>query len=133
MKKHIVGALLSCAMLAAALTGCKSNASFTQFLGSAKAELTDLNDTVETDFELPYGKVAVDVALESGSVDIEIIDLELLGSDEDTTDYIELDTIFEAKDLAAGDHTSFTDDDGTFRLRITSSDGATGTINFSEG
>lgn len=131
MKKHIITALLSCMLLAPALTGCKTNATFTQVLGDAKAELTDLDGTVENDFELPYTDIAIDVELESGTVDIEIIDLAVF-RDEDETDYMELDSIFEAKGLTTGDHKSFSDDDGTVRVRITSSDGATGTITFSE-
>lgn len=132
MKKHIATALLSCTLLAAALTGCKTNASYSQVLGDAKVELADLEGPADGDFELPYKNVAFDVELEKGTVDVEIINLAVFHNEDDTNDYMELDTIYEAKGLTSGDHCSFKDDDGLIRVRVTGADGATGTIIFSE-
>ena len=130
MNKPIAGVLLGI-VLAATLAGCSSGATFTQTLGSANADLKELDGTVESDFELPYGNITYSEELESGTVDIEIVDLQQIGVDDDA-DFVELDTIFEAKGVASGDHLSFSDDDGLILVRVSSGDKATGTITFVE-
>ena len=115
-----------------ALMGCSSQATFTEGLGSAYAELKGLEGTVEDDFSLPYTDAALDIELEKGTVDVEIVDIDVFESD-DVDDYVELDTICEATGLKSGDRVTFTDDDGEILLRITSDDGATGTLTFNEG
>ena len=131
MTNRIAAVLLGTA-LAAMLGACASSGTFEQTLGSAKAEIKELDGTVEGDFSLPYTNVGFDVELEQGSVDIEIYDLLVTYDADDNEEYSPLDVIYEAKGLSSGDHKSFTDDDGNIRVSITSSDKATGTITFVE-
>ena len=132
MNKRIFAAL-SCGMLALALSACKTSASFEQFFGSAKAELNELNGSAENGFELPYSDIAIDVELESGTVDIEIDDA-MITYDEDGNqeDYINMGPIFNAEGVTSGERVTFTDDDGIIILRVTSNDGATGTLTFAQ-
>ena len=131
MRNRIATVLVGAAM-ALSLTACSSQATFEQTPGNAKVELKELDGSVDSEFELPYTNIGFTTELESGSVDIEIVDLQEIGSDDDV-DYVELDTIYEAEGVASGDSHSFIDDDGLFLVRITSGDKATGTITFSEG
>ena len=131
MRKLI--SLVACATCALALAGCSSQATFTEGFGSASAELNGLEGTVEKDFTLPYTDAVLDIELEKGTVDVEIVDVEIFENDDVTDNYVELDTICEEKGLASGDQVTFTDNDGEILLRITSNDGATGTLTFNEG
>ena len=130
MRKRIA-TVLTGAAIALSLAACSSQATFTQMLGDATVELKGLDGSAESEFDLPYTSVGFTAELESGTVDVEIVDLQQIGADDDA-DYVELDTIFEAKGVASGDHKSFTDDDGLFLVRVTSSDKATGKITFAE-
>ena len=132
MKRPIAAALVG-SLLALVLAGCTASATFTQIPGTTKAELNGLNGSAEVDWQLTYNDVAYEVELESGTVDLEVVEVVVFYNDvTDGYDYEELGTTYEAKGLAAGDRGSFTDTDGIFRLRLTSSDGATGTIWFSQ-
>ena len=130
MRKSITAVLVVIAM-ALSLAACSSQATFEQMLGNAKVELSELDGSAEGDFDLPYTKIGFTAELESGTVDIEIVDLQQIGVDDDA-DFVELDTIFEAKGVASGDHLSFSDDDGLILVRVSSGDKATGTITFVE-
>lgn len=118
----------SCALALGALAGCQS--SFTQVLGDATVELKELDGTTEGDFDLPYTNVAYEVELESGTVDLEILDVVRASDDDDSP--IPLDSIYEAKGLKSGESGTFTDDDGAIMVRLTSSDKATGKVSFKE-
>lgn len=131
-KKIAAFALASGLAVALGLAGCSSQASFTQLLGNASVDLNGLNGTAESTFELAYTDIAFDVELESGTVDVEIHDVVTFEDDDTNSDVVELDTIYEGKGLASGDRATLTDDDGAVLVRVTSSDGATGKITFSD-
>ncbi len=130
MRSSLAKLATACLVCAAALAGCSSQATFTQGIGGSYAELNGLTKTVECDYSLPFASGAIDIELEEGTVDIEIVDIQRIGADDD--DFAELDTIAEEKGLGSGDRMTFSDDDGEILLRITSSDGATGKLTFSE-
>ena len=130
MKKRFVG-IIACGLLALALTGCENTATFTYMLGNASVDFKNFDGTSEGAFELPYFDVAYEVELESGTVDLEVLDAMVnKDSDGDVVDTVPLDTIYEAQGLTSGDSGTFSDDDGTIMVRVTGSDGATGTIRF---
>ena len=133
MKKSKLIAPLICALLALVMSACNSGSStYTQFFGDAKVEIENLNGSTQGDFELPYFDVAYSVELESGTIDIEVFDAIVSTTEDDFSEPTPLGSIHEATGLASGAQGSFVDDDGTIIVRITSSDGATGTITFEQ-
>ena len=65
-------------------------------------------------------------------VDIEIVDIIRTWNDDGPDDITPLDVIYEAQGVKDGDHLTFSDDDGDIMVRLTSSDGATGVLTFTE-
>ena len=133
MRKSSIRSILACALCAAALAGRASQATFTQVLGDANAELKGLNGTAEADFSLPYTDGTIDVELEEGSIDIKVYDIQrFYDEDGHPSDFVTLDVICEGEGLTSGDRITFSDDDGEIFVSITSEDGATGTVTFAE-
>lgn len=126
MNKRIL-ALLSCLLCALALAACSS--SITMGPNGGKAEFSELDDTIECFCECSFTDITMDVELESGSVDIEIVDVDVISYEDD--EYAELGPIFTAEGLASGDSVSCSDNDGSFVIRITGH-GATGTVTIAE-
>ncbi len=123
-------ALLSGLLCVFALAAC-TGTSYTMGPTGGKAEFSELSKTTDCLCEFNFTDVAIDVALESGSVDIEIVDIDYISIEDD--EYVELDTIFSAEGLVDGDTVTCTDNDGDFVIRITGHDDATGTVTISEG
>lgn len=119
-------AIVSCALGLNACTGT----TFTTWPGGGKVEFSDLNETTDDLLELSFSSIVMNVQLESGSVDIEVVDASVFA--DDSNNYVELDTVFAAEGLVDGDTVSCQDDDGDVVVRITGHD-ATGTITLSEG
>lgn len=133
MKKHLIACAVAGALAACALVGCAgSGTTFSDVLGHTTVELSNLSGEVEGDFELTYTDVAIDVELEQGTVDVEIVDIIRTWNDDGPDDITPLDVIYEAQGVKDGDHVTFSDDDGNIMVRLTSSDGATGTLTFTE-
>lgn len=133
MKKSLVACVLASTLCVFALVGCGgSGTTFSDVFGNTTVELNGLSGEVEGDFELSYTDVAIDVELEQGTVDIEIVDIIRTWNDEGPDDITPLDVIYEAQGLEDGDHVTFSDDDGNIMVRLTSSDGATGVLTFTE-
>ena len=120
--------LLSSALCALALVACSS--SITMGPSGGKAEFSELDDTIECFCECNFTDIAMDVELESGSVDIEIVDVDVISHEED--EYAELGPTFTAEGLVSGESVSCSDNDGSFVIRITGH-GATGTVTIAEG
>ena len=113
----------------AALTGCgSSEVSFTYSPSEAKATLNGLEGEAESRYDLSWQDMEFDVQLESGSVDVQIVDVML--SDENPIPD-EFGTLYEGTRLTSGDTGSFSDPDGSFILRIVGHD-ATGVINIKQ-
>ena len=133
MKKSLVACALASTLCVFALAGCGgSGTTFSDVFGNTTVELNGLSGEVEGDFELTYTDVAIDVELEQGTVDIEIVDIIRTRNDEGPDDITPLDVIYEAQGVKDGDHLTFSDDDGDIMVRLTSSDGATGVLTFTE-
>ena len=129
MRKRIASSLaaLLCIFALAACTGT----TFTSTPTGGSAELNDLNETVENVFEMDITDVVVEVELEEGTVDIEVVDAYVPPEGDANTDYVPLDTVYEGTGLTSGDRGTFSTSEGDFVLRVTGH-GATGTITFSE-
>lgn len=128
MNKRII-ALMSCLLCVLALAAC-AGTSFTMGPRGGSAEFSELNDTAECFCELGYTDIVMDVELEAGSVDIEIVDVDVISHEDD--EYAELGTVYTAEGLVSGDSAAYSDNDGSFVIRITGHD-ATGTVTISEG
>ena len=120
--------ILSGVLCALALAACSS--SITMGPSGGKAEFSELDDTIECFCECNFTDIAMDVELESGSVDIEIVDVDVLSHEDD--EYAELGPIFTTEGLVSGDSVTCSDNDGSFVIRITGHD-ATGTVTIAEG
>ena len=133
MKKSLVACVLASTLCVFALAGCGgSGTTVSDVLGNTTVELNGLSGEVEGDFELSYTDVAIDVELEQGTVDIEIVDIIRTWNDEGPDDITPLDVIYEAQGLEDGDHVTFSDDDGNIMVCLKSSDDATGVLTFTE-
>jgi len=113
------------AIAIAALTGCgSSEVSFSWTPDEAKATMNGLEGEAEGRYDLAWQDMEFDVQLESGSVDVQVVDVLLEDEDAVPTEY---GTLYEGAKLTSGDRGSFSDPDGSFILRITGHD-ATGVI-----
>jgi hypothetical protein len=113
----------------AALTGCSSSeVSFSWDPNEAQATMNGLDGEAEGRYDLSWQDMEFDVQLESGSVDVQIVDVLLEDESAVPTEY---GTLYEGTRLTNGDGGSFSDPDGSFILRITGHD-ATGVINIKQ-
>lgn len=113
----------------AALTGCGSpEVDFSWNPNEAKATMNNLEGEAESRYDLSWQDMEFDVQMESGSVDVQIVDILLEDENAIPTEY---GTLYEGTRLTSGDSGSFSDPDGSFILRITGHD-ATGVINIKQ-
>ena len=127
MSKRFAALLVSvlCALM---LVACSTT--ITKSPNGGKVEFSELDDTVDSFFDFGFSDITMDIELESGSVDIEVVDVDVISHEDE--EYIELDTIYTASGLVSGDTITCSDDDGSFVLRVTGHD-ATGAVTIAEG
>ena len=128
--KRIAMLVCATALSCAALVGCSggSEVSFSWSPTEANATLNGLEGEAESRYDLSWQDMEFDVQLESGTVDVQIIDVML---EYESTVPTEYGTLYEGSRLGTGDGGSFSDPDGSFILRITGHD-ATGVINIKQ-
>lgn len=121
--------LITAFVFCGSLTACGDfPAVFTSRPKGGDIVLKDLNGDAEGTMGFSFEDGVMRVELESGTVDVTLVDI--IPPIEDTDIPIELDSFYEGTGLQDGDEITYTDSDGEFIVRITGQD-ATGTITFS--
>ncbi|MBO7674205.1 MAG: hypothetical protein J6S63_04275 [Atopobiaceae bacterium] len=123
--KRFVCAAAAAALSVAALTGCTSTY-YTQVGDTATYGFNNLNESTSKTFNLPYPDIKVNVEVEKGKLDVDILDV-LPGSDDDHPTVV--DILATGIGIAENTSTITYDQDGTIAVRVTGTD-ATGKIIF---